>query len=148
MTSQNAGGQKATAAKGEIVSEMSKDLWHVFQDKKNNYWFGSHEKGVYRYDGKVIVHFTTKDGLCNDSISGFQEDKSGSIYINTAKGISKFDGQTFTTLNAVKSDSANAGWKLQADDLWFAGGQDTGAVFRYDGKSLHRLEFPKTKARR
>ena len=25
------------------------------------------------------------------------------------------------------------------------GAHDTGVVYRYDGKSLHRLEFPKTK---
>ena len=35
---------------------------------------------------------------------------------------------------------------MQPDDLWFAGAQDSGVVYRYDGKSLHRLAFPKTKA--
>jgi ligand-binding sensor domain-containing protein len=40
----------------------------------------------------------------------------------------------------------NKGWKLQPDDLWFAGGQDSGVVYRYDGQTLHGLKFPKTKA--
>ena len=35
-------------------------------------------------------------------------------------------------------------WKLQPDDLWFAGAQDSGVVFRFDGKALHRLAFPTT----
>jgi len=132
-------------SQGDTVSEMSKSIWSVFQDKNNNYWFGSDGQGVYRYDGKVITHFTTKHGLPNNQIRGIQEDKSGNLYINTVEGVSKFDGRTFTTLKAPTSTSPITEWKLQPDDLWFAGAQDTGMVYRYDGESLHRLAFPKTK---
>jgi ligand-binding sensor domain-containing protein len=47
-------------------------------------------------------------------------------------------------LIAAASSSATE-WKKQPDDLWFVGAPDTGALYRYDGKSLHRLELPKTK---
>jgi ligand-binding sensor domain-containing protein len=140
-----ANDQKSAFAKGDTVSEMGKSIWSVFQDKNNNHWFGSDGHGVYRYDGKTITNFTTKDGLCDNQIRGIQEDKSGNIYINTVKGISKFDGQCFTTLtpSAIRSPMTES--KLQLDDLWFAGAQDSGVVYRYDGKSLLALEFPKTK---
>ncbi len=140
--------KKAPVAKGEIVSELDKAIWHVYQSKNNDYWFGSHDRGVYRYNGKALVNFTTKDGLCDDNIGlgGIQEDKAGNIYFNTAKGISRFDGTTFTTLSVTRSNSVIGEWKLQPDDLWFSGAQDAGAVYRYDGKLLHHLEFPKTKA--
>ena len=85
-----------------------------------------------------------KDGLVSNRIRGVQEDKAGNIYFTTYEGISRFDGQTFTTLIAAASSSATE-WKKQPDDLWFVGAPDTGAVYRYDGKSLHRLELPKTK---
>lgn len=137
--------QHSTIAKGDTVSELSKSIWMIFQDKNNNYWFGSDGQGVHRYDGKTIIHFTTKDGLCNNQIRGIQEDKSGNIYFNTVEGVSKFDGQAFTTLRASAGTSPITEWKIQPDDLWFQGAQDSGAVYRYDGKSLHRLEFPKTK---
>ncbi len=136
--------QKASVAKGETVSELDKSLLYVFQAKNNTYWFGSNDRGVYRYDGKSLVNFTTKDGLVSNRIRGIQEDKSGNIYFTTYEGISKFDGQTFTTLSAPASSNA-AEWKNQPDDLWFVGAPDAGVVYRYDGKSLHRLEFPKTK---
>ena len=30
----------------------------IYQDKKDNFWFGSKEKGVYKYDGKSCsFHF-------------------------------------------------------------------------------------------
>lgn len=131
-------------AKGKVVSELGKSVMYVFHAKNNDYWFGSNDRGVYRYDGKTIVNFTTKDGLVSNRIRGVQEDKSGNVYFTTYEGISKFDGRAFTTLSApAKADPS--GWKLQPDDLWFVGPPDAGVVFRYDGKSLHRLEFPRTK---
>jgi len=123
------------------ASEMSKSIITVFQDKRNNYWFGSDVQGVYRYDGKDISHFTTKDGLPDNRVRGIQEDKSGNIFFTTSNGIGKFDGKTFSTLIANRTNE----WKLNPDDLWFPGAQDAGEVSRYDGKVLHGLVFPRTK---
>ncbi len=146
LPQQNGNGDESNGsdAKGEVVSELGKSVMYVFQAKNSDYWFGSNDRGVYRYDGKVIVNFATKDGLCSDRIRGIQEDDSGNIYFTTYEGISKFDGKSFTTLS-VSTRSSPTDWKKQADDLWFVGPPDAGVVFRYDGNSLHRLEFPKTK---
>ncbi len=127
-------------ATGDAVSEIDDSIWGIYQDQNNIFWFGSNGEGVYRYDGKAIIHFTTKDGLCNNYIWSIQGDTSGNVYFNTRQGISKFDGQTFTTLNPAASSE----WKLQPYDLWFNGTQDSGLVYRYDGATLHRLELPKT----
>ena len=35
-------------AQGDTVNKLGDHLWYVFQDKKNNYWFGSNGEGVYR----------------------------------------------------------------------------------------------------
>jgi ligand-binding sensor domain-containing protein len=86
--------------------------------------------------------------LCDNDLGlgGIQEDKSGNIYFNTSKGISVFDGKSFTTLEVAGSRStAKSEWKVQPDDLWFQGAQNAGVLYRYDGKLLHRLAFPKTK---
>lgn len=136
-----------TVAKGEIVSELDKAIWHVFQAKNNDYWFGSHDRGVYRYNGETLVNFTTNDGLCDNrlGLGGIQEDQFGNVYFNTANGISRFDGTSFATIHPTVSHSVTGEWKLQPDDLWFQGAQDAGALYRYDGKVLYHLEFPKTK---
>ena len=60
--------QKVAMARGEIVSELGESAIYVFQAKNRDYWFGSNDRGLYRYDGKVIVNFTTKDGLCSNRI--------------------------------------------------------------------------------
>lgn len=135
---------KAPAARGEIVPGLGKSVMYVFQARNNDFWFGSNDRGVYRYDGKALVNFTTKDGLVSNRIRGIQEDKAGNVYLTTYEGISRYDGKTFTTLTApAKADPK--GWKLQPDDLWFVGPPDAGVVFRYDGRAMHRLEFPRTK---
>lgn len=131
--------QSVSLSKGEVVSEMSKDIWVVFQAKNGDYWFGSDGEGVYRYDGKMVVNFSTKDGLVNNRIREIQEDKSGNIYFGTLNGFSKYDGKQFTPL-IPRTDGE---WKLHPDDLWFKGDTMTGGPYRYDGKSLYHLKFPK-----
>jgi ligand-binding sensor domain-containing protein len=133
--------QNSTIATGETVFELDKSIWIIFQDKYNHYWFGSDGQGVYRYDGKTILHFSTKDGLLNNSIRGIQEDKLGNIFITSLDGINKFDGQIFTTLPVIESNT----WQLNPNDLWFTilGKTGENGPYRYDGKTLYHLQFPK-----
>jgi ligand-binding sensor domain-containing protein len=136
----NAGISNNPIAPGDTVNSIGNQLWYVFQDAKNNYWYGSNGEGVYRYDGNTIIQYTTKDGLANDTVRQIQEDKFGNIFVSTFGGISRFDGNTFTTLQPIKSKE----WKLAPDDLWFnILGKKNEGVYRYDGKQLHYLEFPK-----
>jgi ligand-binding sensor domain-containing protein len=115
----------------------------IFQDKQNNFWFGGNEKGVYKYDGTHWMLFSKKEGLCSHVVLGIQEDKFGNLYFDTSEGVSKFDGQTFTTLEITKQDSSKNKWQLNSDDLWFRMGWDKKGPYRYDGQSLYYLEFPK-----
>jgi len=128
---------------GKTVSELDERIMVVFQDKKNNFWFGGNDKGAYRYDGKNLILFTMEDGLCSNNILGIQEDKYGNIYFDTPEGVSKYDGQKFTTLEVIESDFSKNEWKLESNDLWFRMGSDKNGPYRYDGKSLYQLEFPK-----
>lgn len=125
------------------MSTLGKGNFIIFQDKKNNYWFAGNNKGVYKYDGKLLVLFTTKDGLCSHSILGIQEDKLGNIYFDTQDGVSKFNGQKFTTLEVLADENNQNKWKLLPDDLWFKIGWNNNGPYRYDGKHLYQLTFPK-----
>jgi ligand-binding sensor domain-containing protein len=133
---------KELSVKGDTVKELGSNIMVVYQDKKNIYWFGSWETGVYKYDGKSLIHFTTKHGLPNNRIDEIKEDKSGNIYFTGCSPnstVSKFDGNTFTTLWAIASND----WKLQSDDLWFRHSYQYEKVYRYDGITLHELQLPK-----
>jgi Two component regulator propeller len=56
-------------------------------------------------------------------------------------GINKFDGKKITALQPVESKE----WKLEANDLWFhiLGKKGEHGPYRYDGKNLYHLAFPK-----
>ena len=110
---------------GEIVMALDDQMWIVFQAKDGVHWFGSNGRGVYRFDGKRIVRFTTDHGLGGDHVQGIQGDRSGNIYVySNPGGISRFDGRAFSTLR-VADPSMNE-WRLEPDDLWFPGAQESG----------------------
>ena len=67
---------------GDTVKELGSNIMVVYQDKKKVYWFGSWETGVYRYDGKTLINYTSKNGLKNNRIDEIKEDKLGNIYFN------------------------------------------------------------------
>jgi len=124
------------------VSKLDPTIWNIYQDKKSIYWFGSKENGVYSYDGKDLKHFTISDGLISNEIRGIQEDKGGNLFFETTEGISKYDGQSFKTIEI--SDSPYNKWELNPDDLWFRIGFQKNGPYRYDGEKLHFLEFPES----
>ncbi|MFK7982226.1 MAG: hypothetical protein AB8G86_19755, partial [Saprospiraceae bacterium] len=116
-SSQNTVTQNHTEAKGEAAFGLDPKTWKVYQDQKDNYWFGSNGNGVFHYDGKKLIQYTKKDGLVNNTIRSIQGDDLGNVFIGTPQGVSKYDGQTFTTLEAIVSDANE--WKLMPNDLWF-----------------------------
>ena len=113
-------------AVGKEVNALDSPVWIVFQDSKDNYWFGSNGDGVFQYDGKKLVQFTKEDGLVSGQIRTIKEDRSGNVYFDTPLGVSKFNGTHFETLQeAMANDTV---WKLNPDDMWFKRDQDKNAV--------------------
>ena len=68
----------------------------MFQDSKGNYWYGTHNGGLYKYDvdsGKMRV-FDVRDGLSRNMISYITEDYRGNIWAGTfGGGITVFEGE-------------------------------------------------------
>lgn len=139
---QNTSTKISNNALGIAVAEIVGGVMVVFQDKQDNYWFGGNDKGLYKYDGKTLLLFTTKDGLYSSDILGIQEDSFGNIYLDGPTAVCKFDGQKFTSLTIA--ERAKNEWKLDPRDLWFRMGWDHSGPYRYDGKLLYPLELPKS----
>lgn len=128
---------------GDTVRELSNNIMVIYQDKKNNYWFGSWQDGLYKYDGKLIIHFTSKHGLPSNRVEEIKEDNQGNIYFNTSKGIIKYNGYNFSILQETIGDIEK--WGLSVNDIWFKNFTDAQFVYRYDGTILHKLKLPKIK---
>lgn len=115
----------------------------IFQDSKGNYWFGSHNEGLSRYDGKSFEYFTTNEGLQDNQIRSIQEDKNGIIWIGTAKGVCSYNGEKFTNY-LTKFNSPKLDWNATNGNLWFYAGEEDG-INRFDGMNMNYLIFPKPK---
>lgn len=132
----------ASLPKGDTVTDIGHNIMVVYQDKNNIYWFGSWETGLYRYNGKTIIHYTTKHGLTNNRIDEIKEDKYGNLYLNSCypvSAITKFDGSKFVQLKAEPGND----WKLLPDGLWFKASNNSRHIYRFDGRVLYELQFPK-----
>ncbi len=121
----------------------------ILEDSKGNYWFGSWNEGVARFDGKSLTYFTMEDGLSDNQIRSIREDRNGVVWFEGGFGISGFDGEKIITPTSKNYSSKDA-WKLEAGDLWFKedGGmgatavEDRPGVYRYDGKTFTHLAYP------
>lgn len=127
---------------GDTVQELGSHIMVIYQDKKNVYWFGSFETGVYRYDGKSLINYSIKHGLPNNRIDQITEDQNGNIYFVSChpnSTITKYDGQSFFIVQTLPSTD----WKLQDNDLWLKNAYQTQKVYRFDGNTFFELTLPK-----
>ena len=116
----------------------------IFQDRKGNYWFGSHNEGVSVYNGKYFEYFTTNEGLRENQILSIQEDENGRIWFESQNGVSSYDGKTIQDETSGITENYKAEWMKSDTDLWFGAGIKEG-VYRFDGHILSYLAFPKPK---
>ena len=116
----------------------------IFQDRKGDHWFGSHNEGVCHYNGMSFEYFTVQDGLAGNQVRSIQEDGNGTIWFETSDGVSSYDGKTIQTHQMNENGNPGGEWRKSDMDLWFNAGTKEG-VWRYDGKEWNYLAFPKPK---
>ena len=126
---------------GREVETVDPRIWHIFQDSRGVYWFGSDGAGVFRFDGRKLVQFTSQDGLMGDRVREVAEHKSGAILIRSLQGVSRFESGRISPLKPVISEWPTTPQKLDPDHVWFRGVGSGPAYF--DGKDLTSRKFPK-----
>jgi signal transduction histidine kinase/ligand-binding sensor domain-containing protein/DNA-binding NarL/FixJ family response regulator len=71
------------------------DVIHIFEDSRNNLWFGTFGGGVNLLksdaDAFRFTHYNTQKGLINDAVFGILEDDDGYLWFSTENGISRFN---------------------------------------------------------
>lgn len=149
-------------------------IWSIFEDSKGNYWLGSDQEGVAMFDGHTLSYFTKNEGLSDNQIRSIQEDKEGNIWLETGKGVNRYDGKEITNFtpslnNGLQGERRKKDkdfwfktmdgstnyiptinrdlpnkWTKRANDLWFNAGNKEG-IYRYDGQQVEYLAFPQPK---
>lgn len=146
----------------------SNTVWSIAEDKSGNLWFGTGGGGVSKYNGNCVddiligtnlywhdaaelkknkkdqikhfVHYTTKEGLSNNTVWTILQDRKGNMWFGTYGGsVCKFDGKSFTHYTKAAGLGSNTVLSMHEDKsghLWF-GTFDSG-VCKFDGKSFYQ----------
>lgn len=118
----------------------------ILQDSKGNYWFGSDQEGVCKYDGKTFIYYTTENGLCGKQVIYIKEDEAGLIWFGTSSGLCCFDGNKFTaerngSPTNILGNEQQAAWSINKTDLWFPG-KIQKELIRIDKGKIHTIKYP------
>lgn len=119
-----------TEEKATPAIALANNIRCMLQGQNGYYWFGTQGDGLYRYDGNQLIRFT---GSCSDYIISINEDKNGILWLETNKGLCRYDGHSFTDY----SDSIRRNGHLYTKgDLLL---KYLGTTYQYDGNELSRL---------
>ncbi|MBL7795704.1 MAG: histidine kinase [Saprospiraceae bacterium] len=84
------------------------------------------------------ARYTIREGLAQQQVRAFWEDRSGYIWIGTNGGISRFDGRTLVPIR----ESCTAGKRIYSiregydGSIWYRSGE---SVYRFDGRTTSPL---------
>ncbi len=80
-----------------------KDVVAIHEDPEHGLWAGTFQNGVHRLeeDGSW-KNFKQTDGLASPDVRCFASDRQGFLWIGTARGITRFDGQSFVSYGSAE----------------------------------------------
>lgn len=115
----------------------------IFKDSQGNLWVGSNDEGVQKIGKKSTVLYSTENGLPNNSIRSFIEDRNNNIWIGTASGVVYItpDGKFISpkiideNLDFVLVSSL---YKDTADRIWMVTASNRG-LYYFDGENFQRF---------
>jgi signal transduction histidine kinase/ligand-binding sensor domain-containing protein len=103
----------------------------IAQGRDGTYWFGT-SNGAYRIAGGETKHFTTAEGLSNNTIRAIHEDRRGDVWIATDFGLNRIrpDGkvESFAGRNGLGTDYAMALAETPDGRIWVATGGGLGEL--------------------
>jgi len=105
-TKTNAVSKTYLPESGNPFSIASSSLFYILPDGKNNYWIATMDAGLDYWDTKTdrFYHYTTREGLPDNTVYMILPDKHGRLWLSTNKGLSCFDTATKTFTNYDTDD--------------------------------------------
>jgi diguanylate cyclase (GGDEF)-like protein len=102
---------KFSSLRAVIPTDMS--IVALLQDRQGFIWIGTHNTGLYRYDGYQAVRYAHSPAngstLPNDQVSALFEDGAGRLWVGTQAGLARYNPHTddFTVFKAPPGPKNN-----------------------------------------
>ncbi|MDT3401177.1 two-component regulator propeller domain-containing protein [Mucilaginibacter terrae] len=117
-------------SKNDIFYPLNATVRTIHPEHEKGLWVGT-EKGLMFFDSrskKVTMHFTTDDGLSNNTVLAIEADKGGNLWLATYNGLNKFNIKSHKFNGYYRSDGLlnreynyNASAHLRDGHLAFGG---------------------------
>ena len=65
-------------------------VYALLLDREHSLWIGTQRDGIYRISGGRVDRFSSADGLSGNLMNNLYEDREGSVWVVTSKGIDSF----------------------------------------------------------
>ena len=91
-------------------------------DQQGRVWEAA-KRGLWLSEGGRKTHFTTQNGLSNDTITALAQDASGQVWVGTREGLLVYEGPEFreiTYAQGLPSKQITALYPSPGSDLWIA----------------------------
>ena len=113
--------------------------WALAEDPSGDIWAGGFGTGVHRIsNGKVVAQYTTAEGLVDNGVNALFFDRSGTLWIGTYRGVSRFAGGRFTTVPLSAEDTSMGAHYITQDRsgaIWIG----ARGLIRIDGNQIQRF---------
>jgi PAS domain S-box-containing protein len=125
------------AGKGGGLQQLAQGAWKPFitpefdgsklkvtgllLDRDRSLWVGTLNEGIYRIQENKVDHFRGSDGLSGDAVSGIFQDREGSIWIATSRGIDNFHDirvASFSTRQGLSADQVDSVLASRDGTVW------------------------------
>jgi ligand-binding sensor domain-containing protein/DNA-binding CsgD family transcriptional regulator len=125
------------------ASLTSDNIYCLLEDSLGRFWIGTNSGGLNLFDrdGGTFSHFSTEDGLPNNTILGMIEDSQGNLWLSTSRGLCRFDPQrkvfrSFTARDGLQGDEflPLVFFKGADNELFFGGPNGLTCFFAADIK--------------
>ncbi|MBN1231421.1 MAG: hypothetical protein JXA19_06140 [Anaerolineales bacterium] len=91
----------------------------VWTDSENQIWVATSGRGVWKFDQASWRNYTATNGLTSSIITGFYEDMFGDMWALSKNGVSRFDGEDWSSFS--QPGEVKTMWVQESGTSWLAG---------------------------
>jgi signal transduction histidine kinase/ligand-binding sensor domain-containing protein len=115
-------------------------VYALHHDGAGSLWVGTINQGIYRIHGESVDQFRSVDGLSGDSVNQFLEDREGTLWVATTRGLDAFHDRgvvTLSTREGLGLDQVSSVFAARDGTVWVGGLQGLDAIRNAGVTSIH-----------
>jgi signal transduction histidine kinase/ligand-binding sensor domain-containing protein len=115
-------------------------VFTLHYDGSGSLWVGTENQGIYRIHGETVDQFRSVDGLSGDHVWKFLEDREGTLWVATTRGLDAFHDRgvvTLSTREGLGLDQVDSVLAARDGTVWVGGPQGLDAIRSAGVTSIH-----------